>query len=134
MPQYKTVKSDYQSDYSGKSQSNEITNAQNTLLTKTDKNFVKPIDNKNDQFSSNNANSWQASKDLTNGSKTTNIPVQPATNSYQANSYPTQADKSAKQANHFVPSFITSKATNNYVQPSYLAKELLSKDEIYNKV
>ena len=104
------------------------------MATKTHKNFVKPIDNKHDQFSSNNANSWQASKDLTNNSKTTNIPVQPATNSYQANSYPTQADKSAKQANHFVPSFITSKATNNYVQPSYLAKELLSKDEIYNKV
>jgi len=122
VPQYKTVKSDYQSDYSSKSQSNEVINAQNTLLTTTDKNFDKPIEAKNDQFSYTNANSWQMSKDLTNGSKITSIPVQPVTNNYQANIYQPQAEKIAKQANHFVPSFINSKATNNYVQPSNLAK------------
>lgn len=121
-PQYKTVKSDYQSEYSSKSQSNEVVNAQNTLLTKTDKIFDKPIEAKNDQFSYTNANSWQMSKDLTNGSKTTNIPAQQTTNIYQANILPPQAEKTSKQANHFVPSFISSKATNNYVQPSNLTK------------
>lgn len=134
VPQYKTVKSDYQSDYSSKSQSNEVITHQNTLLTKTDKNIDKPIDAKNDQFSYTNANSWQMSKDLTNGSKTANIPVQPTPNNYQANIYQPQAEKTAKQATHFVPSFITSKATTNYVQPSNLAKELLAKDEIYSKL
>lgn len=63
------------------------------------------------------------SKDLTNGLKTTNIPVQPYSNSYQPpNSYLTQIEKMAKQTNNFVPSFISSKATNNYVQSPNLAK------------